>query len=67
MRNVEYDISTKSAASNRGKSFRRVNFVRIAVRQPITEPMKNDMLKLHKKLSMAMKKADVSNPPLVPP
>lgn len=67
MRNVEYDISTNRAASSRGKSFRRVNFVRIAVRQPITEPMMNDMLKIHKKLSMAKKKADVSNPPLVPP
>ena len=67
MRNVEYDMSTKSAASRRGKSFKRVNFVRMAVRQPITEPMMKDMLKIHRKLTMAKKKADVSNPPLVPP
>lgn len=64
MRNVEYDIRTNNAVSNNGKSLRRVNFVRTAVRQPMNDPMKKDILKIHTKLRMARKNADVSNPPL---
>lgn len=67
MRKVEYDMRTKSAVSSSGKSLRRVNLVRMAVRQPMTEPMRNDMLKIHRKLRMARKKADVSKPPLALP
>lgn len=67
MRKVEYDMRTKSAVSRSGKSLSRVNLVRMAVRQPMTEPMRNDMLKIHRKLRMARKKADVSKPPLALP
>lgn len=64
IRKVEYDIRTNNAVSNNGKSFSRVNLVRTAVRHPMNEPMKKDMLKIHRKLRMARKNADVSNPPL---
>lgn len=58
-------MRTNRADSSRGKSLSRVNLVRIAVRQPMTEPITNDILKVHKKFKMARKKADVSKPPLV--
>ena len=60
-------MRTNRAVSKRGKSLRRVNLVRIEVRQPMIEPMRKDMLKVTKKSHMAWKKAEVSKPPLLPP
>ena len=65
IKNVEYDISTNNADSRRGKSRNLVNFVRIAVKAPIIDPMKNDIPNIIKKFNMALKNAEVSKLPLV--
>lgn len=66
IKNVLYDISTKSPDSNKGKSRIRVNFVITAVTQPIAAPIINDSVNILQKLPTALKKALISNSPVPP-